>query len=175
MKIYENGVLRDLTPAEISARQAETKRYALMERSRPLTESEVSRMLITAQINTLPVDDNTALRMREFYPDWAPDVAYTAGFKVQYGGKLWRAIITHTSQPGWEPSIDTASMWEQINETHSGSPDDPIPYEGNMALTEGLHYTQNYIIYRCTRSTVNPVYQPLTELVGIYVEEVNYE
>ena len=172
MKIYANGVLREMTPEEIAARQAETTRYALMERSRPLTETEVSRMLITAQINTLPVDDNTALRMREFYPEWMPDTAYAAGYKVQHGGKLWRSVISHASQPGWEPSIDTASMWEQINETHSGTPDDPIPYEGNMTLTEGLHYTQNYIIYRCTRDTVNPVYQPLKELVGIYVEEV---
>lgn len=117
------------------------------------------------------VDDNTALRMREFYPEWTPDATYTAGFKVQRGGKLWRIIQPHTAQAGWEPE-NAASLWEQIDETHSGALDDPIPYEGNMTLTMGLHYTQEYIIYRCTRDTVNPAYQPLKDLVGIYVEEV---
>ena len=28
----------------------------------------------------------------------------------------------------------TASLWEQINEKHSGAMDDPIPYDGNMAM-----------------------------------------
>ena len=29
-----------------------------------------------------------------------------------------------------------------------------------------------YKVYRCTRDTVNPVYNALSELVGLYVEEV---
>ena len=54
----------------------------------PLTESEVSRMLIAQQINTLTVDNNTALRMTEFYPEWAADTEYTIGYKAQRNGKL---------------------------------------------------------------------------------------
>ena len=38
----------------------------IYENSRPFTIEEVSRMLITQQVNTLTVDDNTALRMMEF-------------------------------------------------------------------------------------------------------------
>jgi hypothetical protein len=41
-----------------------------------------------------------------------------------------------------------------------------------MALTAGLYYIQNSVIYHCIRDTVNPVYNPLAELVGLYVEEV---
>lgn len=58
----------------------------------PFTESEVSRMLIAQQINSLTVDDNTALRMTEFYPEWADGQAYQSGYKVQRGGKLWRVV-----------------------------------------------------------------------------------
>lgn len=172
-KRLDNGriVEFEYAPEEITAMQAEIRKAELMERSRSLSESEVSRMLITAQINTLTVDDNTALRMREFYPEWAPGTTYTVGYKVRYGGKLWRTVQAHTSQTGWEPE-NAASLWEQINETHDGTLDDPIPYNGNMALVAGLYYHQNYEIYRCIRDTGNPVYNPLAELVGLYVETV---
>lgn len=117
------------------------------------------------------LDDNTALRMREFYPAWAAEQAYTADFKVQHNGKLWRCLQAHTSQTGWEPE-NVASLWTEICEIHTGTMDDPIPYSGNMALENGKYYLQDYAIYLCTRDTVNPVYNPLTELVGIYVETI---
>ena len=41
-----------------------------------------------------------------------------------------------------------------------------------MALTAGRYYIQDYTIYRCTRDTGIPVYNPLAELVGVYVEAV---
>ena len=137
----------------------------------PLTESEVSRLIIAQQINTLTVDDNTALRMTEFYPEWAADTEYTIGYKVQRNGKLWRVLQAHTSQAGWEPE-NAASLWTEICESHAGTLEDPIPYSGNMALESGKYYSQNNKVYRCTRDTGNPVYNALSELVGLYVEEV---
>ncbi len=116
-------------------------------------------------------DDNTALRMRSYYPEWAAGVDYPVGHKVQRNGKLWRVVQAHTAQVGWEPEV-AASLWEQINETYDGTIDDAIPYSGNMALAEGLYYTQDGVVYKCTRDTVNPVYAALRELVGLYVEEV---
>ena len=109
--------------------------------------------------------------MKDFYPEWSADTAYSVGFKVQYKGNLWRTVQAHTSLTGWEPE-NVASLWEQINETHAGTLDDPIPYNGNMALENGKHYIQDHEIYLCTRDTVNPVYNPLAELVGLYVERV---
>ena len=136
----------------------------------PLTESEVSRMLIAQQINTLTVDDNTALRMKAFYPEWKENAEYTAEYKVQRNGKLWRCIQAHTSQTGWEPE-NAASLWTEICESHAGTLEDPIPYSGNMALESGKYYSQDNKVYRCTRDTGNPVYNALSELVGLYVEE----
>ena len=170
MKICENGIYRDMTAEEIAAAQEAQAEYELNERTRPLTESEVSRMLITQQINTLTVDDNTALRMVAFYPEWAADTEYTAEYKAQRNGKLWRCIQAHTSQAGWEPE-NAASLWTEICESHAGTLDDPIPYSGNMALESGKYYMQDGKIYRCIRDTGNPVYNALSELVGLYVEE----
>lgn len=117
------------------------------------------------------LSDETALKAVCLHPMWASGVSYAAGFKVQRNGKLWRVVQAHTSQTGWEPE-NTTSLWEQINETHTGELTDPIPYDGNMTLENGKHYIQNGAIYLCNRDTVNPVYQPLDELVGIYVEKV---
>lgn len=171
MRICENGIYRDLTTEEITAMQKEANLAAIEESRRPMTIDEVNRMVITQQVNTLAVDDNTALRMKDFYPEWVVGVSYVAGFKVQYGGKLWRVVQAHTSQTGWEP-VNVASLWEQINETHTGELYDPIPYDVNMALERGKHYIQGGVIYLCNRDTVNPVYNALPELVGLYVEEV---
>lgn len=171
MKKLVNGIVVEMTTEELAAREKESNLAAIAEKSRPLTEAEVSRMVIAQQINALPVDDNTALRMVEFYPTWEIGAVYAVGFKVQHNGKLWRVLQAHTSQDGWQPE-NAASLWEQINETHSGAMDDPIPYDGNMVLESGKHYIQNSTIYLCIRDTVNPVYNPLADLIGIYVEEV---
>ena len=171
MKKYINGQYIDMTAEEIAAMEAEAARFEAFERTRPLTAEEVTAMLIRQQINSLTVDDNTALRMLEFYPEWASDTDYTAGYKVQRSGRLWRCLQAHTSQAGWEPE-NAASLWTEICESHAGTLEDPIPYNGNMALESGKYYSQDGKVYRCTRDTGNPVYNALSELVGLYVEEV---
>ena len=171
MKIYENGILRDMSADEIAEIQDSFARAEAAEKKRPLTEAEVSRMIISQQINTLNVDDATAYRMREFYPEWQSGQSYPIGYKLQYGGKLYRVIQAHTSQDDWTPDA-SASLFERIDETHDGTRYDPIPYDGNMALESGKYYMQNGVTYLCNRDTGNPVYHALSELVGLYVEKV---
>lgn len=167
MRIYDGKNYREMTDDE----QLRVTMIDEYERTRPLNAEEVTAMLIRQQINSLTVDDNTALRMREFYPEWAAGVDYATGYKVQHGGRLWRCVQAHTSQTGWEPE-NTPALWTEICETHAGTMDDPIPYSGNMALESGKYYIQDYAIYLCTRDTVKPVYNLLAELVGLYVETV---
>lgn len=154
------------TEAELKLREYEKNRQ-------PLSEMEVLKILLTEQVNTLTVDDKTALRMLRFYPEWAANVNYPVDFKVQRTGKLYRVKEgqAHTSQTGWEPE-NVPALWEQINETNSGTDADPIPYDGNMALVNGLYYYQDGKLYLCTRNTGAAVYHPLSELVGLYVEQV---
>ena len=169
MRIFDGKVYRDMTPEEIAEKQDEQAKAEAQEKHRPLTESEVSRMLITAQINAISVDDQTALRMREFYPEWESGKEYAAGYKVQYGGQLYKVITAHTSQADWTPDA-AASLYTRIDEVHDGTKYDPIPYGGNMALEEGKYYTEDGVTYLCTRDTVNPVYNALADLIGVYVE-----
>ena len=155
--------------AALEAAEAEARRTEADAEARAVAMTEVQAALITAQINTLAVDDATALRWRVLYPDWAAGAAYETGVKVQRAGRLWRCVQPHTAQTGWEPET-AASLWTEICESHAGTADDPIPYSGNMALESGKYYTQNGVTYRCTRDTGDPVYHPLAELVGLYVE-----
>ena len=171
IKTCVNGVVRELTAEEISEMQDAYARAEAAEKKRPLTEAEVSRMIISQQINTLDVDDATAYRMREFYPEWKSGMTLTVGHKLLYGGKLYRVIQAHTSQDDWTPDA-VASLFERIDETHDGSKYDPIPYEGNMALENGKYYVQDGVTYLCSRDTVNPVYNALADLVGLYVEKI---
>lgn len=184
MNYYKDGkrllaTIKTLNFPEITQEEYETEMAAISKRMevltaiveahRPFTESEILAMLIPKHINTLEVDDNTALRMVGFYPEWAAGQDYTTGFKVQHGGKLWRCLQANTSQTGWEPE-NAPALWTEICENHAGTMDDPIPYSGNMALESGKYYIQEYVIYLCNRDTGNPVYNTLAELVGIYVE-----
>lgn len=178
MKVYINGryVAVELTADDIEAMESETKRYEAQERTRPLTIEEVTAMLIKQQINALEVDDSTALRMVDFYPEWADLIGKTvdkAEYKFQHAGKLYKTIPSnHTFQADWVPGVGTESLYTRIDETHDGSKYDPIPYSGNMALENGKYYIQDGVIYLCNRDTGNPVYNPLAELVGLYVETV---
>ena len=170
MRIFDGIIYRELTAEEIAEREAAQAALEAAERSRPLTAEEVTALLIRQQINSLAVDDSTALRMREFYPVWEAGQDYPEGFKVQRGGALYKVLQAHTSQDGWEPE-NAPALWTEICESHAGTLTDPIPYSGNMALESGKYYIQDYVIYLCTRDTINPVYNPLAELVGLYVEK----
>ena len=176
MKYWKNGIqyeMPDPTAEELTQMQKEQRKAELIEKSRSLSTEEVTAMLITAQINTLTVDDNTALRMQSFYPTFDSIVGQKVkqGFKFTYADKLWATVQPDMLiQKHYPPGIGMESLYTEVCETHTGTIDDPIPYNGNMALVNGLYYMQNYEIYLCNRDTVNPVYGALSELVGLYVE-----
>ena len=173
MRICKNGVIRAMTAAEIAAMQDVASKAEAEEKRRPLSLGEVQEMMVRQQINTLAVDDATALRMVAYYPEWTAGAAYAAGDRLVYNGDLYKVLQAHTSQETWLPGIGTESLYTRIDEQHDGSKYDPIPYSGNMTLESGKYYTQGCVTYLCNRSTGQPVYNGLSELVGLYVEVVN--
>ena len=173
MKKYVNGEYIDLTESEIEELEEAKLRYEAAEKHRPLTVGEVGAMLIKQQINALTVDDLTALRMIAFYPEYEIDHQYKKDEKFVSAGSLFKVLQDHTSQSTWVPgATGTESLYTRIDEEHDGTKYDPIPYNGNMELKNGLYYSQDNVLYHCTRDTGNPVYNALNELVGIYVEVV---
>ena len=124
---------------------------------------------------------NDALAIKGIYPAWAEllDERHQShkaqqGFKFSHEGKLYSIqqpeyTFTALYVPG---TAGTESLFAVIDEYHAGSFEDPIPYNGNMALEKGKHYIQDGQIYLCTRDSVNPVFHKLVELLGLYVVQV---
>jgi len=117
------------------------------------------------------LSDSDALNSIELYPIWTKDTFYKQNLRLRYDEKLWKVLQDHTSQETYPPSIYTASLYAEVERPGQGdSIDNPIPYNNNMELIENKYYSQNDIVYRCTRSTGVPVYNNLADLVGLYVE-----
>lgn len=122
------------------------------------------------------LDDAVALTAVELFPQWKELVKKGAevekGFRFQHDGKLYR-----TEQPKYTfveqyvPGVvGTESLFSKVDEAHAGTREDPIPYEKNMEIYEGLYYTQNNVLYQCIRSSGQPLYHDLSVLIGSYVE-----
>jgi len=119
------------------------------------------------------LSDNDAYEAMELIEDWKSGIEYPGEKRLRYGNDLYKTKSAHRSQSDWTPDIAT-SLYEKIPEPGQGdSPSSPIAYNGNMALENGKYYSQFEITYLCIRDTVNPVYNNLADLVGLYVEVVN--
>ena len=111
--MFKNGEKCNDSDVVISARNLFLE-YELNERTRPLTESEVSRLLIAQQINNLIVDDATASRMVDYYPTLKQDGSLIAvNTRINWNGKLKRAAVdlwdTEANNPDNAPTL-----WEDI-------------------------------------------------------------
>lgn len=137
-------------------------------------EARAYRAAIEAGANAVERSDADALAVKGIYPAWENLIGQTAekaGFKFTHTSKLYKVRSPHTFSAEWVPGVGTESLYAVIDKVHTGTLEDPIPYDGNMELTEGLYYSQNGVVYKCTRSSGQPVYHDLSDLVGLYVEE----
>ena len=133
----------------------------------------MSAMIVVAKASAQALPDTLAPRVAALYDDLEDVIGQTVeqGFKFRWGGKVYKTIQDKTLiQEQHVPGIGTESLYTIINETHAGTKKDPIPYEGNMELENGKYYSQDCVIYLCNRDTGIPVYQPLSDLIGIYVQ-----
>lgn len=131
--------------------------------------------LLKVLITTATLTDAQALACKSLYPTWESYIgkALNAGDKVVYKGALYKVRQKINSVlENQAPGITTAALYEEISETHAGTKEDPIPYNNNMELELGKYYSQDGVVYLCSRDTGQAVYNPLKDLVGIYVTVV---
>lgn len=118
--------------------------------------------------------DSQALAVKELYPDWGdlPEGTHLeTGQRVQYQERLHKVTTTHEKQATWTPT-DAPTLYETIDEAHTGTLDDPIPAAPNMEYYEGKYYSEGGTVYRCIRGTGIPIAQLPSTLVGICFEKV---
>ena len=145
MRVYDGKNYREMTDDE----QLRITMIDEYERTRPMTESEVARLIIAQQINNLTINNNTALRMVEFYPAWEAGTDYAAGFKVQYVGTLYKCLQPHASQADWTPDVapslwakvlipdpDVVPEWEQPGATNAYMAGDKVQHNGKTWVSD---------------------------------------
>lgn len=121
------------------------------------------------------MSDEKALNCISVFPTWESYIGKSlkTGERVVYQNELWkvRQEIT-TVLENQAPSIETAALYERIDEEHAGTLEDPIPYANTMTVEEGKHYIEEGIIYKCIRGSGQPLYASCASLVGNYFERV---
>lgn len=107
MKKFVNGVYLEQTEADI--RSAE-----LLEKSRPMTADEITRLFLSRNIHTLISDDATASRAVAYHPQMRYDGALIpAKTRINWNGSLKRAAVDLWDRE--ENSPDNApALWEDV-------------------------------------------------------------
>lgn len=142
MRIYENGIIRELTKEETAEVERQTILANVIEASRPLSDIEITDLFIRQNIDSLSVDDTTAVRMKEKYPEWKNGVSYTIDTRRMYKGNFYKCITSHTSQADWTP--DTAvSLWVRIDDPSIEYPEWRQPTGAHDAYAVGTKVTYN--------------------------------
>ena len=96
------------------------------------------RKHIENAVQSLP--DAAALEAVVLHPVWKAGIAYSAGYKAQHSGRLWRCLHAHKAQAGWEPE-NAPSLWAKVlipDETfiHEWEqPDSTNPYSAGDKVT----------------------------------------
>ena len=121
--------------------------------------------------------DTQALTCKLIYQQWSNLIGTTAtpGQRFLHGDTLYRVRADarkHTFSREWEPGVPTAALYEVIDEEHSGTLADPIPFTQPMEIFKDKYYSQNGKVYLCTRDSGKPLAFDLADLVGLYVTEV---
>jgi hypothetical protein len=110
MKIWENGVSREMTPEELT----QMHKAELLEKSRPLSIEEVSRLFIIQNIHTVITDDATASRAVDFHPE----MQYNGSLiptktRINWKGKMKRAAVDLWDIEQNNPD-NAPTLWEDI-------------------------------------------------------------
>lgn len=127
------------------------------------------------------VDDKTALRGIELYPEWSelPEGTELAeGKRIRHNDVLWKVSEGkgHNKQTSWEPGV-AYDIFTAVNSGASGAIDDPILAVKGMEYIKGRYYLEDGKIYLMNRTGMNDgetivlSFLP-SGLIGIYFELV---
>ena len=144
-------------------------------KQRKKTPYEISQEIVLEQYNQrTDIPNQEALDRMVVIYDWSKYIGKVLlqGQLCVYNDKVWRARQEHTVLEVYPPSMDTASLYEVIEIIPTGEKDDPIPYTSPMEIEAGKYYTEDEVLYLCTRDSGVALTHALRDLVGIYVDIV---
>ena len=149
-------------------------------------EEDTQTLAKAALFSAFSFTDAQAVEVKSLYPKWADlpngttltkQEEATAGTEITKvlgtDGLLYKVAQTHNKQADWIPGQATASLFIVIDEEHSGTQEDPIPYNVNMIVYEDKIYEYAGILYRCTRDSGIALQYTPDQLIGQYFELVS--
>lgn len=86
--------------------------YSILSGNADPAEAAALRCIVESAAVSLP--DETALQAVSLFPLWnGSGLSYQLNERVRFGGKLWRCLQEHISQPNWQPE-DAPSLWAAV-------------------------------------------------------------
>ena len=89
--------------------------------------------------------DEQAVQIPGLFPQWSAGATYSAGFRTQFEGLLYRCLTAHTSQETWKPDVSPSLFvkvissisgeipeWEQPSADNSYMKGDKVRYDGKV-------------------------------------------
>lgn len=138
----------------------------------PTVDEQVRELILEQYNKRTDITNEDALKRPLLIYAWESYIgkSLTTGQIVSYNDTLYRVRQDISSVlDGQAPSLDTAALYEAIEVEASGTADDPIAYVPPMEIFNGKYYTQNGVLYLCTRDSGTALSHDLSALVGLYV------
>ena len=104
--------------------------------------------------------DADGLKAKALYPRWEAlvkkgSVTAPAGFRFTHNGDLYKCVNPDPKfKADWIPGNGTAALYVRVDESHSGTQDDPIPASRGMEYEYGKYYLdgEDGKTYKCERT-----------------------
>lgn len=152
---------------------------------REKTETEkrlekVNEMQAPVKLALTYLSDEEALTVKELFSEFESLIGQTLtkGTRLTYNGELYKTAQEVQVQEIYTPgSVGTESLYTHIDESHTGTLEDPIPAQKNMEYIKGKYYIDGDTIYLMNREGmedgegVTLQYLP-SELIGHYFSVV---
>lgn len=138
----------------------------------PTVDEQVRELILEQYNKRTDITDEDALQRPLLVYAWESYIgkSLTNGQIVSYNDTLYRVRQDISAVLADQyPSLDTAALFEAIEVEASGTADDPIAYVPPMEIFNGKYYTQNGVLYLCTRDSGTALSHDLSALVGLYV------
>lgn len=139
------------------------------------SKGEIIQEIVLNQYNSrTDISDEEALDHALVIYNWDKYIGkiLKTGQVCVHDDKVWRSRQEHAVLEEYAPSLETSSLYEIIELVHTGDKDDPIPYTPPMEIFEGKYYSEDEVLYLCTRDSGVALTHALRDLVGLYVNSM---
>lgn len=147
---------------------------SVMQQSAPQQLATFARVMAVQAAPTMT--DDQALTMPDLFPTWEQVLEEAKPLKkdaiINDGGTLYRVVQDNTTpQEGQPPHGEgMLAVYRPIDQSHTGTAEDPIPWIYGMDCHEGTYYSYNGKTYLCKSDMLPCVWAPDT--AGLWQWEV---